>query len=826
MLGRLILLLFFIPAITTLDAQTVGIITDKKDNPLPYVNIYYAGSTIGTTSNLDGKFTLPAAETENTIVFQYIGFQSQTFLLTELSSKENLKIIMEPENYSLDQINITANAEDPAYAIIRKAQAKRKFYLAKQQNFICNAYVKGFNEIISAPEKILGQEIGDMEGILNEDGKGVMYLSESISKVYKKGKKIKEIMISSKVSGNDGGYSFNSAKEMDFNFYTNTLEINRDIVSPIARNALTHYNYELVGAHYEGKQLVNKIKILPKNEYGNTFYGHIYINEDLWNIHSLELGVTQYATQLPFIDSLTCTQNFVPVEKDNWMLLSNVMQFKLSALGIKLAGNFGAVFTDYEIGVVTDEDFNNEIFKVIKEANQRSEKYWDTIRPVPLTAAEKIDYHRKDSLRIVRESPAYLDSMDEESNKFDPINILTGYSHKNSRNSTSYNIKSLISSVSINTIQGWNSRLSFDHTKNYNKSKTQRLIQSYNLNYGLSEKTVRGDFEINYRANRTNNARYILKGGKAMNQYSRLDPISSTLNSVFTIFFRKNYLKAYDKEFVSFRHSRQLFNGVTGNVSLEYENRVALQNNFFGGLKQDSRDYTSNNPQSPEDDALAFAPHQALLFRAHIIINVGQKIWNYPDRIFRENSSWPTLGLYFKKGMDIGNNSSDFDLVYASLSKIIKTGIYGNTDLFLVGGSFLGDGPSEFIDRMHFIGTQTHIANESEYSRRFLMLPYYEMSSAENFMQAHVQHNFKGYIMSKIPLLKKTEWQLVGGYKYLTTSDQGTYDEITVGLDNFGFKLFRLLRIDAVFHKKYTKEASSPESKRKIGFIVGSEINF
>ena len=136
-------------------------------------------------------------------------------------------------------------------------------------NYACDAYMKGFNEIIESPDKLLGFDLDELEETL-DDGKGVIYLSESVSKVYKKGSKAKEVMFSSKVSGNDQGYSFNSAKEMDFNFYENTVEINRNMISPIAKNALNYYDYKLEGTIYEGNQLVNKIKVIPKNEYSNT----------------------------------------------------------------------------------------------------------------------------------------------------------------------------------------------------------------------------------------------------------------------------------------------------------------------------------------------------------------------------------------------------------------------------------------------------------------------------------------------------------------------------------------------------------------------------
>ena len=229
-----------------------------------------------------------------------------------------------------------------------------------------------------------------------------VYLSESVSRLYVKGGKSKEVLYSSKVSGDDQGYSFNSAQEMDFNFYDSNIDLSlKKLITPIAPSALSYYKYVLEGTQYdEDGRLINKIKVIPKDDYSPTLYGYIYIIEDLWSIHSLELGVTSKSMQVSFIDSLTFKQIFVPIQ-DQWMTLSNVIKFKLGALGFKLEGNFACVYSDYELNNVDDSVFSREIFKVEKDANKRSETYWDSLRPIPLTIDERVDYKRKDSIRTV-----------------------------------------------------------------------------------------------------------------------------------------------------------------------------------------------------------------------------------------------------------------------------------------------------------------------------------------------------------------------------------------------------------------------------------------
>ena len=66
----------------------------------------------------------------------------------------------------------------------------------------------------------MGQEVGDLDGVLDSTRSGIIYLSETISKIsYRQPNDFRERIIASKVSGNDNGFSFNSAQESTFSFY-------------------------------------------------------------------------------------------------------------------------------------------------------------------------------------------------------------------------------------------------------------------------------------------------------------------------------------------------------------------------------------------------------------------------------------------------------------------------------------------------------------------------------------------------------------------------------------------------------------------------------
>src|SRR5688500_19032717 len=67
-----------LPAISysylTYDLRVSGRVTDDEGLPLPGVNVIIKGTTIGTTTDVDGRYTIDVAGEDATLVFSFIGF--------------------------------------------------------------------------------------------------------------------------------------------------------------------------------------------------------------------------------------------------------------------------------------------------------------------------------------------------------------------------------------------------------------------------------------------------------------------------------------------------------------------------------------------------------------------------------------------------------------------------------------------------------------------------------------------------------------------------------------------------------------------------------
>jgi len=793
-------------AASPLTAQLSGRITDNLGQPLPFASVYFQGTSVGTTSNAEGYYQLefdPKVQPDTSaVVFQYVGFETRVIPVSRSSGPQVLDVILEEEAIILSTVTVRPADEDPAYAIIREAIKKRRFYLELVPAYRCNVYIKGGLRILDAPTKILGQEIGDLGGILDTTTrKGILYLSESESQWnVQRPDKRKEIMISSKVSGNDNGFSFNSAADVDFNFYENTTNYGRPIVSPIAFNAMGFYKYTLVGTVFdETGRMIFKIRIEPKQAELPAYGGFIYITDGLYNIQGVDVYVTGASLNQPALDTLFLKQVHVEVQKpDIWRLFNQTISLNGNIMGFKFGGAFTSIYRDYDLNPSFPKGFfDNEYFRVEEGANEKGLAHFDTIRPLPLTLEESIDYRKKDSLRIIRESRPYLDSLDRELNKFSPMSLLVGYSYQRSFKRESFTFESPLSSLEFHTVHGWYGYLGLRYRKAFDEHRTKRLETGLKGMYGFSEKRPRvsGDFQFDF--NRTHFSRIRLAGGLDVRQFNPDNPISPVLNSAYSLWAKRNYSKVFENIFARLDGRYELVNGVLLEAGLEYARRNPLSNTSNYALnKKIDREYTPNYPNTEDPNTpITFSSHDALLVDLNIRLRLKQQYITYPGIKFITESKWPDFLIGYKAGLSPGD--ARFHYLSLGLEKeAFALGVGGQTGFYLQAGFFPGTGNVFLMDYRHFNGNQTIFGNPLEYRRRFFLLPYYDYSTLKPHAQGHWEHQFLGALFDKVPGIRKLGLSEVISAKALWVEGKNLYWEAAFGIDQIGVGLFRLMRVD------------------------------
>src|SRR5690606_34520504 len=59
-------------------AQTVtGVVTDDSNSPIPGVNVLVKGTSVGTTTDTQGRYTLEVPDGSAVLVFSFIRYQTQ-----------------------------------------------------------------------------------------------------------------------------------------------------------------------------------------------------------------------------------------------------------------------------------------------------------------------------------------------------------------------------------------------------------------------------------------------------------------------------------------------------------------------------------------------------------------------------------------------------------------------------------------------------------------------------------------------------------------------------------------------------------------------------
>ena len=806
-----------------ISAQLTGKITLADDTPGSFASVLVENTSSGTIANVDGEYQLDLKPGSYTLKFQYLGYKTNLIKVEIHTSSQKLDVKLEKSSYELGELVVAADREDPAYPIIRKAQRQRNFFKDELPEYRCNTYIKGVQKLLDTPQSIMGVELGDMGGVLDTNRQGIVYLSESLSTLYRKGGKYKEIMKSSKVSGSDRGYSFNNAMQMQISFYESTIPLGRDLVSPIASNAFSYYKYKLVGVDFdEGGRLVNKIEVIPINNNLPAFRGFIYIIEDTWRIHSVDLIALKDAAQVPFVDSILVRQQYIPLEgAEAWVMFANNITFRLSGFGFVLRGYFNAIYTEYDKSPISNKIFNSEILTVEKGANELDKSFFDEIRPIPLTREEELDYTKKDSLQIIRRSDAYRDSVDAANNRYRFMNVLTGYTYRNSKKRMTFTTSSLFD-INYNTVTGTNVDLRFGLEKRFRGEDRSNLSIEGILNYGFEPNELRPMMNITWMFDLINRRQLTLSFGHRTLQFNNDDPISLTKNTFFTYTFRRNFMKIYDARFVDLKYEGEISNALQISAGINYSKRSQMENRFGTSLFfKNSRDFSSNMPLSRFGIRSDFTDHQALIADVGFAYTPGMKVIRYPNRKIKLGSDWPTFTAHIRKAFEIDNVAPDFTLMELGVKGVQSLQSVGSFTYYLNGGSFLSRERTYFMDIKHFLGNQTHLGNIGNYDRQFFLLDYYGYSTVGDFIQTHLEYNSGGWILDRLPGIRKLKLHLIFSYKVMdpaiNISDLPIYQEFAIGLDRLGFGDFRLFRLDFVF-QRFSKENSG------FGLVFGSRI--
>lgn len=732
----LLLTTLLITLCCTVSAQVIsGTITDAKNEVLPYSSIVVKGTTQGVSANSKGFYSIQLAPGNYTLLCQYIGYKSVERKLTlEKGNNMEINFQLELQQYSLQDVTVRNNGEDPAYAIIRKAIGKRTEHLKEIKKFTADVYLKGQLQLRDYPKRFFGQKVDFEDG--DSSKRKMLLLSETIARYsVEEPAKEKVEVISTKVSGRSNAFGFSSPQIISF--YNNTIQVGenlnpRGFISPIASTALSFYRYKFEGTFYENGVEISRIKVIPKRKYEPLFQGYINIVENEWRIHSLRLNLVR-EQQMQLLDTLVIEQLYVPAE-NVWVIKNQVIYPSGKIFGFDFFGSFVQVYDRFNLNpVFAKKYFDNTIIKVYDSANKKSMAYWDSIRPLPLLTEEALDYKKKDSLEQVRKDPKYMDSIDRKRNKISLGGILlTGQSISKQKARSFLSFEPLINTLNYNTVEGGVLHFSPTWSKRFDETSRKSLQLTPYIRYGFANKHFNAHITGSYNFGKKYFNSISVAGGRRVFQYNNAAPISSRINTYTTLLYENNHMKIYEANFFRINYSAGVGNGLTLNAGFQFQDRFGLQN-LADPVSWKNIEGRSFTPNYPVDLTNAVMPrNQAALFTAGFNWRPGGKYIEIPGRKIAVGSNYPTFNFTLTHAVK-GFLGSDADFTKWRLS------VTDDLDLKLGGklsyrgaiGGFLNAKQVFIPDYAHFQGNQTVLANDP--LSGFQLAPYYRYSNTSKF---------------------------------------------------------------------------------------------
>ena len=139
-LKRLNILFLLLSLSSFAQVKISGVVIDSQNQSVPFANIVFTGSTVGTVSDENGKFYLESDKTYTVIEVSFLGFETAKYLVKNRDF--NLKIVLNEAAAQLGEVFIYAGKVkkkgNPAIAILEKIWAKKRengIYLFDQYQY-------------------------------------------------------------------------------------------------------------------------------------------------------------------------------------------------------------------------------------------------------------------------------------------------------------------------------------------------------------------------------------------------------------------------------------------------------------------------------------------------------------------------------------------------------------------------------------------------------------------------------------------------------------------------------------------------------------------
>lgn len=821
----LFVLVYMSVLLNTVYSQTKvsGVVYDTTNQLVPFANIIFKGSNIGTMSNEDGRFYIESSDSFSSIIVTSVGYNDKEVTLTKPVNYD-FKVVLKSAE-SLNEVTIytgkTSKKNNPALDILRKIwERKRKNGLSKFDYYQMEKYEKvefDMNTIDSAFMK--SKIFKGMEFVFKHvdtsrvTGKTYLpiFINESIYDVYGNNKinKVKEKIKANKNSGfSDNQQILSFVKDLysDYDIYNNHLTFfDKSFTSPLSKTGIDVYNYVLRDSAIVDKKWCYNILFYPRRKNELTFKGDFWVNDSTFAIKKINMAVTKSAN-INWVKDIYIEQEF-EVQNDSVFLLTRDYMMSDFALNKKekSKGVYGKRTTLYQNHKFNIEQpsklYKDEVNYIDNEVYNRSEAYWDENRFENLNKDEKGVYKMLDTLQTVKKFRQL----------YNLVSILgSGYIQFGH-----FDYGPIFSTFGYNQVEGIRLRVG---GRTYFGPNDAWRIQGYTA-YGFDDNKFKYGLSGKWMVDKKN--RLIISGGNRRD-VEQIGASLTTTNDVLgrsfassSLFNTGNNGKLTNINLSNLAIEIEPIKNLTLQTGISYRTLESASNIFSLDYYTDDSQTTtkSNVKQSEVNFQIEYTPNRKTIGygveRSNVDSPFSQFFINYSHGfkgILQSDFKYEKLQLYYKQPIIIGP--------------------LGRTNFIVELGKTFGTIPLGLMSVIP--GNQSYFTIENTFSN----LNFYEFVT-DQYATLQWNHNFGGRLFSRIPFMKKLNWREIievrsvfgtisneniainaSGLPYI--APEKGYWEYSAGIGN----IFKVFRIDFAWRGNYinTPDAQKFTVKGSFGF--------
>ena len=789
-------ILFYGLSVCAQNTIVSGKVSDAETGEaIPYVNIGYKHSLVGTISENDGSFYLATSRATDTLLVSSLGYEVvRLAVIKGTSQKFDIKLIS--KSIALDAV-VVRPGENPAFRILKEINDHKKTNNPERlTDYQHKAYTKlrldlnnideNFKETRLLKDFSFVFEYMDSSEVFNKNYLPLL-ITETVSKIYRsKNPPInREVIEAFKISGveNKTVSQYTGKMYQQLNIYDDfILFFDPGFVSPIAGIGRMYYRYVLEDSAFIDGTWCRKISFKPKRKQERTFHGFMWVTDTSYAIKQVQLRVSA-DVNLNLLKDMIATYEYDKINDTTWFLTREdiVIDFNIAEKSYGFFGRKSAIYDSIQLNTRVPDIVRKMTTDTYLLENDldREEHYWEKNRKTELTGEDSKIYTMVDSVKRV---PLFK-TLNTVVNMLASYYLVTG----------PVEIGPYYTLFSSNVVEGPRLRLG-GRTSN---SFSTKVMLGGHIAYGFKDERLKYGLYTMYMFNtnprRTATVSYfhdIRQLGKSENAFLDDNYLTSILrrNPNYKLTMVDQFNALYEHEWAP---------GFSNTIKFNYQTIYSTSYIPFRNVS-DVQDTTSVN--SITSSEITLSTHFA--YREKFV-------WGKFERKSL-GSQYPALDLdltYAPKGI----NGSDYKYykIRLKISDKMETNPMGYLKYRITYGKVFGTLPYPLL-KLHE-GNETYAYDPLSYN----MMNYYEFVSDE-YVSLFAEQHFQGFFLNRIPLIRKLNWREVVGCNILygslseknrlvmafpegLTGLNGPYYEAGVGIEN----IFKLFRIDAIWRFSY-----------------------